>query len=147
MPCPYYSPWCYFRLYFPWVQAVFRLCFVRAAFLLFKRCVIVVWHPGIPPQTGPRCAAWSTTAGQGPRWILLRSSRITSFVCITFTTYNKTISKGVVLLILLSSKIGYTAGVATCSIIRSSTVDLYLYSYSKTVLRWLRPQWLACIGD
>ena len=50
-------------------------------------------------------------------------------------TYNKTISKGVVLLILLSSKIGYTAGVATCSIIRSSTVDLYLYSYSKTVLR------------
>lgn len=53
----------------------------------------------------------------------------------TFHTYNKTISKGVVLLILLSSKIGYTAGVATCSIIRSSTVDLYLYSYSKTVLR------------
>ena len=52
-----------------------------------------------------------------------------------FFTYNKTISKGVVLLILLSSKIGYTAGVATCSIIRSSTVDLYLYSYSKTVLR------------
>ena len=52
-----------------------------------------------------------------------------------FLTYNKTISKGVVLLILLSSKIGYTAGVATCSIIRSSTVDLYLYSYSKTVLR------------
>lgn len=50
-------------------------------------------------------------------------------------TYNKTISKGVVLLILLSSKIGYTAGVATCGIIRSSTVDLYLYSYSKTVLR------------
>ncbi len=53
----------------------------------------------------------------------------------TTFTYNKTISKGVVLLILLSSKIGYTAGVATCSIIRSSTVDLYLYSYSKTVLR------------
>ena len=52
-----------------------------------------------------------------------------------YFTYNKTISKGVVLLILLSSKIGYTAGVATCSIIRSSTVDLYLYSYSKTVLR------------
>ena len=50
-------------------------------------------------------------------------------------TYNKTISKGVVLLILLSSKIGYTAGVATCGIIRSSTVDLYLYSYSETVLR------------
>ena len=50
-------------------------------------------------------------------------------------TYNKTISKGVVLLILLSLKIGYTAGVATCGIIRSSTVDLYLYSYSKTVLR------------
>ena len=53
----------------------------------------------------------------------------------SFSTYNKTISKGVVLLILLSSKIGYTAGVATCGIIRSSTVDLYLYSYSKTVLR------------
>lgn len=52
-----------------------------------------------------------------------------------YFTYNKTISKGVVLLILLSSKIGYTAGVATCGIIRSSTVDLYLYSYSKTVLR------------
>lgn len=57
------------------------------------------------------------------------------FVVCHMLTYNKTISKGVVLLILLSSKIGYTAGVATCSIIRSSTVDLYLYSYSKTVLR------------
>lgn len=57
------------------------------------------------------------------------------FVVCHMLTYNKTISKGVVLLILLSSKIGYTAGVATCGIIRSSTVDLYLYSYSKTVLR------------
>ena len=64
-----------------------------------------------------------------------RSSRVTIDNIRRILSYNKTISKGVVLLILLSSKIGYTAGVATCSIIRSSTVDLYLYSYSKTVLR------------
>ena len=40
----------------------------------------------------------------------------------------KTISKGVVLIFLLSSK-SYIAGVATCSIIRTSTVDLYFTSY------------------
>ena len=41
----------------------------------------------------------------------------------------KTISKGVVLLILLSSKIGYTAGVATCGIIRQA---LWICAYSIT---------------
>lgn len=52
-----------------------------------------------------------------------------------YAIYNKTISKGVVLSILLSLKIVCTAGVAACGISRSSTMDLHLLNYSKTVLR------------
>ena len=42
----------------------------------------------------------------------------------------KTISKGVVLIISPFLKIVIFAGVATCDIIKTSTVDLYLLFYS-----------------
>lgn len=52
-----------------------------------------------------------------------------------------------VLLVLLSLEIGYTAGVAPYGIIRSITVVLCLFFYSVTFRRRLGPQRLACIDN